>query len=128
GEHALPQPPRSCRLALLGIVPGWAAARDRRDPRPPLVHRRAVSSGAEITAVRATPAVRLLHWRLRGAEPPGIGSVSAALLLLARGGGGRRDIRLGRASLWDHVLGSENASRLEQVAGDASADQRRDDE
>src|SRR5262249_33959549 len=94
----------------------------------PRVRGRLCPSGAEFAPVGAAPAVRLLHWRGGGPERPGIGSASAALLLPARGGGGRRDVRLGRASLGDHVLGGENASRLEQVASDASADHRRDDE
>ena len=59
-------------LALLRHVAGRAAAGDRRSARPSLVHRRAVPPRAEIAAVRAAPAVRLLHRRGGGAEPAGL--------------------------------------------------------
>ena len=48
------------------------AAGDHRIRRPSLVHRRAVPSRAEVAAVRAAPAVRLVHRRGGGAEPAGV--------------------------------------------------------
>ena len=48
------------------------SARDDRDPRPSVVHRRAIPPRAEVAAVRAAPAVRQLHRRRQGAEPAGV--------------------------------------------------------
>ena len=48
-------------LALLRHVARRHPARDRRDARPSLVHRRAVPSRAEVEALRPAPAVHLLH-------------------------------------------------------------------
>ena len=57
-------------LRFAGMSPDGAAARDRRIPRPSLVHRRAVPPRTEIAAVRAAPAVRSLHRRRDRAVPP----------------------------------------------------------
>ena len=58
------------------------AARDHRIRRPSLVHRRAVSSRAEVAAVRAAPAVRVVRRRGGGAEPAGlIGNATLAAFL-----------------------------------------------
>ena len=48
------------------------AARDHRIRRPSLVHRRAVPPRAEVAAVRAASAVRVVHRRGGGAEPAGV--------------------------------------------------------
>ena len=44
------------------------------DPRPSLLHRRAVPPRAEVAALRAAPALRLLHRRRGGAEPTSVGA------------------------------------------------------
>ncbi len=69
GEYALPQQARGGGLALLRHLARRATARDRRDSRPSLVRRRAIPPRAEIAALRAAPALRLLHRRGGGAEP-----------------------------------------------------------
>ncbi len=48
-------------LRFSGMSPDGAPARDRGNSRAPLVHRRAVSSRAEIAAVRAASAVHVVH-------------------------------------------------------------------
>ena len=77
GEHRLPRAAGGGGPALLRHVAGRSAARDDRASRPSLVHRRAVSPGAEIAPLRAAPAVRELHRRGGGAEPAGVSSESA---------------------------------------------------
>ena len=49
-----------------------AVARNGRTRRSSLVHRRAVSSGAQIPPLRAPSAVRKLHRRGEGAKPAGV--------------------------------------------------------
>ena len=79
GEHRLQGPARAARHALLRHVAGRRAARDHRIRRPPVVHRRAVSSRAEVAAVRAAPAVRLVRRGGGGAEPAGVTLRAASL-------------------------------------------------
>ena len=62
------------RLEAAGLqvcrpVAGRTAAGNRRNSRSSVVHRRAVSPRAQIAAVRAAPAVRLLHRRCGRSEP-----------------------------------------------------------
>ena len=59
-------------MSFSGLSPDGLSAGDRRDPRPSLVHRRAVPPRAEIAALRAAPALRLLHRRRRGAVAAGV--------------------------------------------------------
>ena len=61
GQHRLQGPAGAARHALFRHVARRAVAGDHRIRRPSLVHRRAIPSRAEIAAVRAASAVRLLH-------------------------------------------------------------------
>ncbi len=72
GQHRLQGQAGTARHALLRHVARRRAARDHRIRRPPVVHRRAVSPRAEIAAVRAAPAVRLVRRGGGGAEPAGV--------------------------------------------------------
>ncbi len=72
GQHALPQQAGSRGLAFLRPLARRTSARDRRSAGPSVVHRRAVPPGAEIAALRAAPALRLIHRRCRRAEPSGL--------------------------------------------------------
>ena len=72
GQHRLQGPAGAARHALFRHVAGRHPARDHRIRGPSLVHRRAVPSRAEIAAVRAAPAVRLVHRRGGRAEPAGV--------------------------------------------------------
>ena len=67
-------------MIFAGMSPDGAAAGDDRVRRSSLVHRRAVSPGTEVAAVRAASAVRELHRGGEGAEPAGLeaGCVAAA--------------------------------------------------
>src|SRR5207237_394369 len=70
-------------------VAGPFAARNDRVPGPSMVHRSAVSSRAQIAALRATSAVRLLCGRCGRSEPPGV-------VVQARG---QHDLRIADLSL-----------------------------
>ena len=72
GQHRLSRAPRGQGRRVRRHVARRRSARDDRDPRPSVVHRRAVPPRAEIAAVRAAPAVRQLHRRRQGAEPAGV--------------------------------------------------------
>ena len=72
GQHRLQGPPRAARHALCRHVARRRAAGDHRIRGPSLVHRRAVSPRAEVAAVRAAPAVLVVHRRGGGAEPAGL--------------------------------------------------------
>ena len=61
GQYRLQGPPGAARTEILGSFAGWCAAGDRRIRGPSLVHRRAIPSRTEITAVRTASAVRVLH-------------------------------------------------------------------
>src|ERR1700674_1015571 len=69
GEHRLYGAPRGRGHAFLWHVARWLAAGDHRVSQARLVLRRAVPSGTEIAAIRATPAVRLVRQRGGRAEP-----------------------------------------------------------
>jgi len=71
--HSVQQPGGHGRLRRLARR---AVAGNHRASRPSLVHRRAVPPGAEIQALRAAPAVRLLHRGGDGAEPAGLEPIS----------------------------------------------------
>ncbi len=65
--------------ALFRHVARWDAAGDRRDPEPSLVHRRAVSPGAEIQALRSASAVfRLRRGGVEAVAPCLTGSSGSA--------------------------------------------------
>ena len=72
GEHRLQGAAGGGGAELCRHVAGQSPARDDRAPRPSLVHRRAVSPGAEVAPLRAASALRELHRRRRGAEPAGV--------------------------------------------------------
>ena len=72
GQHRLQGPPRAARHAVCRHVARRRAAGDDRIPGPSLVHRRAVPPRAEVAAVRAAPAVLVVHRRGGGAEPAGV--------------------------------------------------------
>ena len=72
GQHHLQGPARAARHALLRHVAGRHPAGDHRIRGSSLVHRRAIPSRAEIAAVRAASAVRLVHRRRGRAEPAGV--------------------------------------------------------
>ena len=72
GQYRLQGSARPARLALLRHVAGRRAAGDHRIRRPSVVHRRAIPSRIEVAAVRAAPAVLLLHRGGGGAEPAGV--------------------------------------------------------
>ena len=82
---AYKRPARAARHALLRHVARRHPAGDHRIRRPSLVHRRAVPPRAEIAAVRAAPAVRLLHRRGGGAEPAGVNVGRAWSFAMPRG-------------------------------------------
>ena len=72
GRHRLPRQARGLRPALLRPLAGRPPAGDRRDPRPPLVHRRAVPPRAEVQALRPPPALRRLRPRRARAVAAGL--------------------------------------------------------
>ncbi len=76
GQHRLQGSPGAARHALFRHVARRHPAGDHRIRRPSLVHRRAISSRAEIAAVRAASAVLVLHRGGGGAEPAGVISSS----------------------------------------------------
>ncbi len=76
GRHRLSRKARKLRAVLLRPLARRPPAGDRRDPRPPVVHRRAVPPGAEVEALRAAPAVR-------GFRAGGDGAVAAGVRVLA---------------------------------------------
>src|SRR5262245_61989635 len=78
GQHRLQGSARAAWHALLRHVARRPLAGDDRVPGSPLVHRRAIPPRAEIAAVRAAPAVLLLHRRGRGPEPAGLTCRSAS--------------------------------------------------
>ena len=84
GQHRLQGPARAARHAVLRHVAGRRAARDHRIHRPSVVHRRAIPSRAEVTAVRAASAVLVVRRSGGGAEPAG---VIARRCLVPRGHG-----------------------------------------
>ena len=71
GQHQLRQSPERGGPALLRHVARRPPARDRGAARPSLVRRRAVPPRAEVEAVRAAPAVRVVHQG--GARPVAAG-------------------------------------------------------
>ena len=77
GQHRLPRSPRGEGHGLRRHVARPPPARDDRIRRPSLVHRRAVSPGAQVSSIRAAPAVRQLHRRGQGAEPAGLRTLRA---------------------------------------------------
>ena len=68
-------------LRFTGHVAGWTAAGNRRDSGSSLVHRRAVPSRAEVAAVRAAPALHLVHRRGQDAEPAGLTGVRPVVVV-----------------------------------------------
>jgi hypothetical protein len=74
GQYRLQRPPGAARHALFRHVARRIAAGNHRIRRPSLVHRRAIPSRAEIAAVRAAPAVLIVHRGGGGAEPAGVTS------------------------------------------------------
>ena len=64
---------KAAGLRFAGLSPDGLLPETVEYPRPPLVHRRAVPPRAEEPAVRAAPAVPLVHRRRRRAEPPRLG-------------------------------------------------------
>ena len=72
GQHRLSRGDRRRGAEVLRPVARRRPARDRRARRPPLVRRRAVSSGAEVAPLRPAPAVPQLHRRGDGTEPAGV--------------------------------------------------------
>ncbi len=72
GQHRLSRAPRREGPCVRRHVARRPLARDDRICRSSLVHRRAISSGAQVEAVRAASAVRELHRRGQGAEPAGV--------------------------------------------------------
>ena len=62
-----------CGLVFAGMSPDGVLPETIEYPDHPVVHRRAVSSGAEEPAARAASAVCQLHLRRGGAEPAGLG-------------------------------------------------------
>ena len=77
-QHGLSRAARRKGHGLRRPVAGRAAAGDDRACKPSLVHRRAISSRAEIAAVRAASAVCELRCRRRRAEPAGLITPSIA--------------------------------------------------
>src|SRR5690606_7001072 len=61
GERQLQGRTGAGRTSLLWYVPQWQAPGDRGTGGSPLVHRRPVSSGAEIKALRSASALYLLR-------------------------------------------------------------------
>ena len=72
GQHRLQGSAGPARHALFRKLARRAIAGDHRVRRSSVVHRRAISSRAEIAPVRAASAVLILHRRGRGAEPAGV--------------------------------------------------------
>src|SRR3954451_11545379 len=80
GQYRLQRAAGAARDALLRDVARRRAAGDYRISGPPLVYRRAVPPRAEIAALRAAPAIRLLHRGGGRAEPASLGPRSPFLL------------------------------------------------
>ena len=59
-------------MSFAGMSPDNLLPETIEFPEPSLVRRRAVSPGAEVTPLRAAPALRELHRRGRGADPAGV--------------------------------------------------------
>ena len=72
GEHRLQGATGGAGMSFSGMSPDNLLPETIELPGPPLVHRRAVSSGAEITPVRTASALRELHRRCGGAEQAGV--------------------------------------------------------
>ena len=78
GQHRLSRAPGGEGPGVRRNVAGRPFARDDRIRRSPLVHRRAVPSGAQIEALRAPSAVCQLHRRRQGAKPAGVSETRRA--------------------------------------------------
>ncbi len=73
-QHHLSRPPGGAGTAFRRPVAGRPAAGDGGTGRPSLVRRGAVPSRAEVAAVEAAPAVRLVHRGRGGSQPAGVSS------------------------------------------------------